>query len=199
MEDCNNCPCTCRPISPDCVVRFSEIKDPNVLGESHWQKATDDMDDLIGVDCANALCTAIETAIQEANDSSETDYLPYLASNWLAVISNKYFKKWYANRLLWHWLKGESTSKIKESGLITLSNNDEQYKNGFQQALENERKRLEIATSDYANQGRARFLEEYWYKNTSLYSCAAASCGCTSTHKCQTHCKKTGGLGFKVV
>jgi hypothetical protein len=199
MEDCNSCPCGCRPISEDCVTKFSIIKDPTILSDANWQFATDDMDDLMGVDCANELCEAIATAMQLATDANETDYLPYLAANWVAVVSNKYFKKWYANRLLWHWLKGESTSKIKEAGLITLSNTDEQYKNGFQQALENERKRLEIATSDYANQGRSRFLSEYWYKNTSLYSCAVLECGCTCTHKCITHCKPKGGLGFKVV
>jgi len=199
MENCNSCECTCKPISTDCVVRFSEIKDPTILGESHWQKSTDDIEDLMGVSCANQLCAAIESAIEEANAINETEYLQYLEARWANVITNKYFKKWYANRLLFHWLQGESTSKIKESGLITISNSDEQYKNGFQQALEKERQRLENATSNYATQGKSRFLNEYWYKNTNLYSCAASACGCTTTHKCQSHCKKEGGLGFVIL
>lgn len=199
MEDCNSCPCTCKPISEDCVIRFSEISDPTILKESHWQKATDDIDDLIGEDCASELCAAISVAIQEANAANETDYLPYLATAWVNVISNKHFKKWYANRLLFHWLRGASISEIKASGLITQSNNDEQYKNSFQQAQEKERQRLEDATAGYSLAARGKFINEYWLKNTNLYSCAVSECGCTKTNKCKAHCKKIGGLGFKVV
>jgi len=185
-------------MSDQCVTRFADIKDPTVLTSAHWQKATNDIDDLIGVDCANELCAALVAAVEESNANPGTTFADYLAANWLAVITNKYFQSWYANRLLWHWLNGSSISDVRASGLVVQSNADEQYKNGFIQATKAELDRMMGSATFYATQGRTRFLNEYWYKNTNLYSCAVLECGCSKVYTCSKHVKKIGGIGFVV-
>lgn len=206
MENCKNCPCNCKPISDDCVTKYSDIQNPKVLNENHYQKATDDIDDLIGVDCAEELCSALISAVAAANEYNESNptepkktFIDFLPSKWLDVINNRHFKKWYANRLLWHWVHGPSISEIKSSGLVTQSNNDPDYKNDFAQAQENERKRMERGANVYASQGRSKFLSEYWNKNIGLYPCAVLECGCTNTHKCKTHCPPQQGIGMVAI
>lgn len=185
-------------MSDQCVTRFADIKDPTVLTASHWQKASDDIEDLIGVDCANELCAALVDAVAESNLNVGTTFIDYLPAIWIAVIENKDFQKWYANRLLWHWLNGSSISDVRASGLVVQSNADEQYKNGFIQASKAELDRMMGSATFYATQGRTRFLNNYWYKNTNLYSCAVLECGCSKTYTCSRHVKKIGGIGFVV-
>ncbi len=185
-------------MSDQCVTRFADIKDPTVLTNAHWQKASDDIEDLLGVDCSNELCAALVAAVEESNANPGTTFADYLSANWLAVIKNKDFQKWYANRLLWHWLNGSSISDVRASGLVVLSNTDEQYKNGFVAASKAELDRMMGSATFYATQGRTRFLNNYWYKNTNLYSCAVLECGCTKDYKCSRHVKKIGGIGFVV-
>lgn len=204
MENCNDCPCSCKIMSDECVTRFADIKDPTVLTNAHWQKATDDIDNLIGIDCAEQLCTALVAAVEEANayntanPPAATTFADYLDEIWLNIINNRHFQKWYANRLLWHWLHGDSISDVRASGLVVQSNTDEQYKNGFIQATKEELARRIGSASMYATQGSTKFLNEYWYKNIGLYSCAVLECGCTCTTKCATHRKKIGGIGFVI-
>ncbi len=198
MENCNDCPCNCKVMSDQCVTRFASIKDPTVLTADVWQKATDDIDDLLGVDCANELCNALIAAVATSNENPGTTFANYLAAKWLAVINNKYFQKWYANRLLWHWLDGNSISDIRAGGLIIQSNADEAYKNAFAQADKVELQRRITSANNNSTQGRTRFLNEYWYKNTNLYSCAVSECGCSKVYTCQKHVKKIGGIGFVI-
>lgn len=201
MENCKNCSCSCKPISEDCVTRYSDIQNPKVLNDSHYSKATDDIDDLIGDDCAEELCSALSAAVIQANEYNSANptedprtFSFYLSSIWLNVINNKHFQKWYANRLLWHWLFGDSTSEIKLTGLITQSNTDPDYKNDFAQAQEKERKRMELSAKLYADQGRSKFLSRYWGKNINLYPCAVLECGCKKDFLCKSHCLPSQGI-----
>ena len=184
VEPCNTCPCNCRPISPDCVTQYSEIDDPKILKDNHWRKATDDIEELIGVDCADQLCEDLKSAIVELNDYNENKQPAdpektienFLQSKWLNVVTNKYFKKWYANKLLWHWLYGASISELTLSGLVTTSNSDDQYKNNYAAALEKERKRLQDSATFYFEKAQYSFIKYYWDKNTSLYNCIESTC-----------------------
>lgn len=187
MENCENCPCSCKPISHDCIERYSAINDACVLNPDDYSKATDDIDDLIGADCAEQLCEALSQAAEDAetNDNTIDDNL---AQIWLDIINNKHFQSWYANRLLFHWVFGASISKLTQEGLVTTSNTDTQYKNGYVQSQENERKRIQESAKFYSDKSRRKFLEQYWYKNFKRYPCYELECGCTKTYLCELHC-----------
>jgi hypothetical protein len=185
----------CKPVSAQCITSNSEITDPNILKANHYRKATDDIDDLIGVDCADELCNALKQAVldlEEYNelnpDGPEKTIDDFLADKWLNVVNNRHFQKWYSNRLLWHWLHGASTSELTASGLVTFNNSDDSYKNNFNQAVEEERKRMEDSADFYASQARFKFISTFWNVNTSNYDCIVSECGCSKTYTCQDHC-----------
>lgn len=198
MEFCNQCECKCKPIDKACVTQYSDIKDPSILDASHYEKATGDIDSLIGDDCADALCEALKQAAKDA-ETNDTSILEELDDAWKNIIENKHFKMWYANRLLWHWLNGASISELSASGLVTLRNDDD-YKNSFEQATEEERQRLQNSAKFYSDKGKSKFDKRYWCKNKHLYDCAEQDCGCTKHLKCQKHRPKgSGGIGMVVI
>lgn len=183
MEPCKDCVCDCIPVSKECIVKLSEIPKWEVVKENHLSNATDDVADLIGNKCSEELCQALSAAIKEVNLDPGKTVSDFLAKKWLNVIENKHFKKWYANRVLWHWLEGASISELKLVGLVVPENTDESFTNGFQMATEAERKRLQRAAANYASGARLKFLEIYWFCNTSLYDCTPL-CSCQKT-SCQ--------------
>lgn len=199
MEFCNECECKCKPIDKNCVTKFSDIKDVTILNSSHYEKATNDIDSLIGEDCAEDLCAALKKAAEDAetNNTSILDELPQI---WKDIVQNKHFKMWYANRLLWHWLNGASVSELSSSGLVTTRNNDDDYKNDYSHASETERKRMQNSAKFYADEARNKFNKRYWSLKKHLYPCAELDCGCSKNYKCPEHCdKKKGGGGIGMV
>ena len=214
MEPCKSCACGCIPVSSECIVSLSELPSWRVVSDQHVSNAVDDIDDLLGLCCSEELCQAIIAAIAEVNTSGGT-VDDYLADRWLALITNRHFKKWFANRVAWHWFEGSSITELKKVGLITASNTDEQYKNGFQHAEEAQRKRLQGAAANYASGARKKFLEAYWFCNLNLYACAPKYCwtaypklysnyvdqyGCRCGHALCTRCnvQGEGGRGLSV-
>lgn len=189
MENCNECPCSCKPISDKCIQANSSIADVSVLGTDDFTKATDDIDDLIGADCAEMLCEALSKAAEdaEANDNSISDNL---AQIWLDIINNRHFQSWYANRLLFHWVYGASISQIAQAGLVTARSDDDNFNNAFEHASEKERKRIQDSAQTYSDKARTKFLKTYWLKpeNLSRYPCYELECGCTKKYKCKIHC-----------
>lgn len=201
MEFCKQCECKCKPIDKACVSKFSDIKDPTILSASHYEKATNDIDSLIGDDCADELCAALKKAAEDA-ETNGTTILEELPDLWKNIIQDKHFKMWYANRLLWHWLNGASISELSESGLVTTRNNDDDYKNDYEHATEAERKRMQQSAKFYSDEARGKFNKRYWHRNKHQYDCAEQDCGCSKYHKCEEHCDKPprkGGIGIVVI
>lgn len=187
MESCKDCPCLCKPITNKCIQMYSSITDACVLGTDDFAKASDDIDDLIGMDCAEQLCEALKKASEDAelNGNSIKDNL---AKIWLDIIGNRHFKSWYANRLLFHWAFGASISQIEQQGLITISNSDSEYNKNFEHATEAERKRIQESAKHYANKSRRKFIDHFWLHNLDRYPCYELECGCTKLKKCEVHC-----------
>lgn len=198
MEICNKCDCKCKPISINCIIDNSDIEDSETIKDNLYTLATSSIDDLIGEDCAEALCIALETAAEQAQAAQETDIIPYLDEKWKNVVQNKYFISWYAYKIQWHFLNGPSISEIAASRLITVSESDPDYKNDFQSAQEAERKRLERSTARRVAYFKDKFKKRYWNKNIDLYDCAEKECGCKKDYLCKQHCKedKQDGIGI---
>jgi len=207
MENCKDCACKCKPVSAECITSNCEITDANIIKKNHYTKATDDIDELIGMDCADELCEALSQAAADLqqynidnpglNDKTIDDFL---ADKWLAVVNNKHFQKWYSNKLLWHWVFGASTSQLTSSGLVAVNNSDQQYKNNFNQAVEEERKRMQDSAEMYFTKARFKFINQFWNKNTENYSCIVSACGCTKIYTCDTHCPPSNdGIGMIVI
>lgn len=193
MEICKECECKCRPINKDCVTRFSDIKDVTILDSSHYEKATDDISTMIGDDCADELCNALKQAsidAEEHNTANPTDIkaaIDFLDDAWKVIIENKQFKMWYANRLLWHWVFGASTSEITASGLVTTRNNDDAYKADSEHAGPTERQRIQNSAKFYSEKARNKFKNKFWNEIAHNYDCAELDCGCTKHTKCEKH------------
>lgn len=205
MEYCQKCACSCKPINLECVADYTDIQEVNVIRTNHYNKASLDMEELIGVDCADELCNALSLAYEQLGESTDEnatieDFLPEI---WLNIINNRYFKMWYANRLLWHYVNGASISEIRASGLVTTSNNDSEYKNDYQHAGEKERKRIETSAKFYSDQARTKFNDLFWCYEKTKYPCAELDCGCNKHHKCELHCdpchKKRKGIGIDII
>lgn len=201
MEICNQCSCSCKPVSAECITRYSDITDPTILHPNHYQKATDNIDDLLGIDCAEELCSALEATVEalEADGDPDKTIEDFLEDKWLNVINNRHFKKWYSNRLLWHWLHGASISELSASGLVSTSNTDDSYKDNYTLADETERRRMQDSAEFYSSEAKSKFLSTYWYKNINLYDCAELECGCTKHYKCKQHCPPKKGIGMNVI
>lgn len=195
-EPCKNCLCECVPVSSECIVSLSELPSWNVVKPNHISNATDDVDDLIGLNCSEELCSQLSKAIEEVNNSGGVvaDYLPKI---WLNIIENKHFKKWYANRVAWHWFEGASISELKSVGLVVPANNDEQFRNGFQMAEEKERKRLQAAAANYASGARLKFLQVFWACNICDYECRP-KCECNLSNCLSCNPEGVGGRGLSV-
>lgn len=197
MELCKKCGCNCKPVSIDCIIENSDIQDAQSIEEHLFSKATSNIDDLIGSDCAEELCVALESAAEQAEDNEETDIAQYLPKKWLNVIQNKYFKSWYANKVQWHFLNGASISEIVNSSLITTSHSDPgSYSEDYKRAEETERKRLQRSTGYYVGLFREKFLNTYWNKNSDLYNCCEKECGCKKDFTCKGHSKTNGQQGI---
>lgn len=207
MENCNECPCSCKPVSQQCITKYSDITNPTILSVNHYQKASDDIDSLIGIDCADELCAALEQAVEDLAEYNtnnpggpEKTTEDFLSAKWLNIIENRHFKKWYSNRLLWHWLHGASISELTVSGLVTTSNNDTDYKNQFQNALETERRRMQDSAEFYSSDAKNKFIHTYWNKKAHLYSCVVLDCGCSKKYKCKQHnAPPNTGIGMSVI
>lgn len=188
-ELCDKCECGCKLISMDCLVKHTVFDDPTVVGVDNYTKATMEVDDLIGEDCAKELCEALEAAAQTATDAADgSGITDHLETKWLTLISNKWFKAWYANRVAYHYFNGTSIGEIKEIGIIFNSGRDSagnDYDSGT--SASKERHRLENASKDYATTARTKFLTTFWNKNRTLYSCAVLECGCSCSHTCDKH------------
>jgi hypothetical protein len=170
-----------------CIVDNCDIRDSATIKDSLFTLTTSSIDDLIGSDCAEELCVALEKAAEEAEENESTDVIQYLQEKWKNVVQNKYFISWYAYKLQWHFLNGPSISEIISSKLITTSKSDPDYKDDFSAAQENERKRMERASSQRAGLFRDKFLKTYWNKNTNLYDCVEKDCGCKKDYLCEQH------------
>lgn len=187
MEICKECECNCRPVSIDCIIKNSDIQDLETVTDKLIMLTTSSIDDLIGDDCAEELCVALETAAEAAEAANAPDILPFLPDAWKNIITNNHFKAWYAFKLQWHFLKGASISEIISNKLISTSKSDPDYKDDYEEAVESERKRLERTSASYASMFKDKFLKRYWYKNLSLYACAEKPCGCKKNHLCNEH------------
>jgi hypothetical protein len=197
MEPCKACSCGCIPVSSECIVDLSELPNWRVVKNNQVANAVNDIDDLIGLKCAEELCSALKAAIEEVNTSGGAveDYLP---AKWWNLITNKHFKTWFANRVAWHWFEGSSITELRKVGLITATNADEQFKNGFQMADEAQRKRLQCAAANYASGARKKFLEAFWFCNICDYSCAPSLCDCKLRTCSLCNPEGEGGRGLSV-
>lgn len=148
-----------------------------------------DVGQLLGIACFNQLCNALKVATEDANTYNENptnvvkkSVLEFLETKWLNVVSDLYFKTWYANRVAWHWLEGASITQLKSVGLITASNEDNEFKNGFKHADEKERQRLAAVAARLASDAGRLFQVTFWevYKNS--YDCIP-DCGCSENEK----------------
>lgn len=188
IEICKSCDCSCRPLSIDCIVSNCDIQDKATIEDHLFTKATSDLDDLLGDDCAEEFCVALSAAAEQAENNGTTDIDVYLAEKWLNVIKNKNFKAWYANKIQWHFLNGASISEIVSSKLIVTSKNDPgSYSEDFKDATEQERKRLQRATGFYVSKFKEKFQKRYWNKNIDLYGCIEKDCGCKKNFLCKEH------------
>lgn len=197
MEPCKSCSCGCIPVSSECIVDLSELPNWRVVKTNQVANAVDDIDDLIGLKCSEELCSELKSAIDEVNTSGGAveDYLP---SKWWSLITNRHFKKWFSNRVAWHWFEGSSITELKKVGLITSTNADEQFKNGFQMADESQRKRLQEAAANYASGARKKFLESFWFCNIHDYDCAPNLCECRLRSCSLCFPEGEGGRGLSV-
>lgn len=177
MEPCKNCGCGCVPVSAECIVKYSEIPNFSLVMPQHLENAVLDIDDLIGIRCAESLCAALKTAVEEANAGGGKPE-DYLSDKWKQVVENRHFKHWFANRVAFHWFEGSSITQLSEAGLVTASNSDSGYKNNFTQAEESQRKRLSDNAAERASNSRTKFLEGFWFCNTCNYEDCLPACEC---------------------
>jgi len=163
-------------VSENCIISYSELNHSTEVRVNDINNANDDVGDLIGEQCFDELCAALSSAIESANTwNSENEttktLLDYLDTKWKLIITNRHFKKWYSNRVAYHWFEGSSITQLKKVGLITTSNEDDEFKNGFKHAEENQRKRLSNNASIYASNSKNKFLTHFWSHCASNYSC----------------------------
>ena len=184
VNGCQMCTCLCWLVSAGCIVSMSELTEATVVRTNDINNANDDVGDLLGELCFEQLCAALSKAVLDANAYNEVpenedkkSALDFLETKWVLVITNRHFKKWYSNRVAWHWFEGSSITQIKKVGLITTSNDDEDFKNSFKHAANAERKRLAAVSERNASAAKAKFLKHYWDCNTELYDCNPV-CGC---------------------
>lgn len=166
-------------VTQQCIVSLSELSAQVKVDTAYINFANMDVSSLLGEHCFQELCTALKTAVEAANayneDPGNTDKKcaeDFLASKWLAVIQNMYFKTWYANRVAWHWFEGSSITQIKKVGIITTSNDDEEFKNSFKHAAESQRKRLALTAERNASNAKKLFLDHFWNcVDPATYTC----------------------------
>lgn len=197
LEPCKSCACGCVPVSKECIIALSELPTWNVIKDNHLANAVDDLSDLIGIKCADELCSKLSAAIEEVNTSGGT-VADYLQEKWLNVINNNYFKRWFANRVAWHWFEGSSITDLRKVGIVTSTNTDEQFRNGFQHADESQRKRLQTSAANYASGARKKFLEVYWFCNICLYDCRPDFCDCKRRDCSLCNPEGEGGKGKSI-
>ncbi len=181
-------------VSLECIIAFSELTRTAQVRTNDINNTNNDVGDLIGEYCFEQLCAALSSALDEANAANENGGtatpMDFLAEKWKAIITNRHFKTWYANRVAYHWFEGSSITSIAKAGLITQRNNDEEYKNGFSHAEEKQRKRLSETAAKYAGMAKAKFLEHFWNACGTEYDCKP-DCGCNDK-------ETTAGRGIKM-
>lgn len=188
MEVCKTCACNCKPVNYNCIANNTNLQVDSIQ-ENHINNANNDIGELIGAECAEELCQALNDAAEQA----ETDggiMEDYLATKWLNIINNKFFLSWYSYKVQWHFMLGASISSIESDSLVVRSLSDPNYQGSYNPAEASERKRLERQSQYYYERYRDQFLESFWYKNIALYDCAKQECGCSKTIKCPTHCDR---------
>lgn len=179
LKVCHSCACFCWLVSEDCIVSLSELTSSSLIRTNDINNTNSDVSDLIGEKCFRQLCTALTLAVEAANaynsdplNISKKGVLDFLEAKWAALISDMYFKSWYANRVAWHWLEGASITQLKTVGLITTSNSDEEFKNGFKHAEEAQRKRLAAGAERYASNAALKFKLNFWdCCSPNVYDC----------------------------
>lgn len=188
MEICKTCACDCQPVSNNCIATVTNM-DVKAITPSTINNTNQDIGELIGFDCADAMCMALKEAAQQVEDNGGV-IEDYLSQKWIDILTNQHFKSWYSYKVFWHFLRGTSISDVKGDSLIVESNNDPNYSGSFAAAQEKERQRLQQAAQTYIDQYSGRFLERFWYKNIDSYDCAVKQCGCSKNYTCETHCKQ---------
>lgn len=180
---CPTCSCSCWLADASCILANSELTAATLIKAHHVNKANDDVADLIGEACFEELCAALTAAIEAASEANEgvppaeqVTAFSLLAAKWQAVLGNRHFKAFYSHRVAYHWFEGSSITELKAAGLITTSNTDEEFKNGFRHAEEAQRKRLSTVEATSAGDSRNRFLTYFWTPNANAYTCAPSSC-----------------------
>lgn len=180
--------CDCKPVDLCDIAKNSVLPSDHIgsiVEENHISDANTAIGDLLGVECADQLCAALEKAIEDyeaAQSPEDKSPLDYLEDKWKNIVTNRYFIRWYANRVAYSYFEGTSISKVTDAGLVQLSNDDE-YQNDFKPATEDERKRLEISSKRKAEEARGLFKKTFWDKNKHNYDCAE-KCDCGKCHKC---------------
>lgn len=157
----------------------------NIIKANHINDANDAIDDLIGVECSVQLCEALKQAVEDwQNDPDKENKKPFdfLETKWQNIISNRYFIRWYSNKVAESYLQGTSITEIASVGLITTSNSDEKYKNAYKTAEERERSRLENQSKDRADRARDKFVIQFWNKNREAYDCVECLDKCNDHH-----------------
>lgn len=187
MEDlkpCLQCACYCWLVSEPCIIANSEIPKAGIIKTNHINDARNDLDDLIGTKCSDELCEAISAAIKSSEDSGEDDTLfDFLPAKWKDLITNRHFKKWYSERVAFHWFEGSSITELRKAGLVTTSADDTTYKNDYRHAEEKQRKRLAEVADQKSGEAEFKFRKDFWTPNLSNYDCAPESCECSHEEK----------------
>lgn len=183
-KPCEHCDCKCWILDEQCIVDLTNIQDTASIKHNHINDTNDNLDDLLGIKCAEELCQATAKAVDDLNvyndskqpEDPEMTVLDFLEDKWKNVITNKHFKRWYAKRVEYNWLNGSSITELKDVGLITSSNDDGDYDNKFKHADEKQRARLTGVAMDWAEKSKRKFQLTYWFRNISLYNCLGDCC-----------------------
>jgi hypothetical protein len=184
LNYCKSCICFCWLVEASCIISYSELSESSLIRDNDINNSNDDLGELIGELCFEQLCASVSNAVQKANafnsdvnNTIKKNVFDYLPVKWAIILRNRHFKKYYSNRVAFHWFEGASITQLKKVGLITTSNDDEVFKNSFKHAPEQQRKRLSISAANYASNAKNKFKETFWNKCSKDYDCSE-DCGC---------------------
>ena len=187
LNYCKSCICFCWLVESSCIISYSELSESSLIRDNDINNSNDDVGDLIGELCFEQLCASVSESVTAANaynsDSSNTEkktIFDFLPLKWSNILRNSHFKKYYSNRVAYHWFEGASITQLKKVGLITTSNDDEDFKNSFKHAAEKQRKRLSDSAANYASNAKTKFLKTFWDNCKEDYDCSE-DCGCDDT------------------
>jgi len=138
----------------------------------------------IGIDCFTELCSAVNAARIEANDSvSNADtFLDFLAAEWVAVVDNRYFKRMYSKMIeYYYWCSYANVEITRDGGIIHFRGRS--ISSTIDATIDDKvaRQKADKAFAQVLYQ-KALFDSQFWDDAKADYSC-------TATPACDTGCE----------